>query len=144
MRRRPPRSTRTDTLFPYTTLFRSFCCNARRGWGLIRYDPTSVRPAPSRGQALSLSKDRPFSKGGKEERHFDKLNANGRWVMPMGELRRLTMADSVNVAVYHKQQKGERPGGIVMNPDSFGLTDHILDLAADNARDGHRESASSH
>src|SRR3546814_1299783 len=28
MRRRPPRSTRTDTLFPYTTLFRS---PARRG-----------------------------------------------------------------------------------------------------------------
>src|SRR3546814_5506616 len=25
MRRRPPRSTRTDTLFPYTTLFRSEC-----------------------------------------------------------------------------------------------------------------------
>src|SRR3546814_10160715 len=25
MRRRPPRSTRTDTLFPYTTLFRSGC-----------------------------------------------------------------------------------------------------------------------
>src|SRR3546814_16320231 len=38
MIRRPPRSTRTDTLFPYTTLFRSFLykalkssvdCNAR-------------------------------------------------------------------------------------------------------------------
>src|SRR3546814_11980624 len=27
MRRRPPRSTRTDTLFPYTTLFRSFRYN---------------------------------------------------------------------------------------------------------------------
>src|SRR3546814_12856837 len=26
MIRRPPRSTRTDTLFPYTTLFRSPCC----------------------------------------------------------------------------------------------------------------------
>src|SRR3546814_18290247 len=26
MRRRPPRSTRTDTLFPYTTLFRSGQC----------------------------------------------------------------------------------------------------------------------
>src|SRR3546814_5159677 len=26
MIRRPPRSTRTDTLFPYTTLFRSACC----------------------------------------------------------------------------------------------------------------------
>src|SRR3546814_4746239 len=28
MIRRPPRSTRTDTLFPYTTLFRSQCSNA--------------------------------------------------------------------------------------------------------------------
>src|SRR3546814_2658515 len=30
MIRRPPRSTRTDTLFPYTTLFRS--PQPRRGW----------------------------------------------------------------------------------------------------------------
>src|SRR3546814_8153556 len=29
MRRRPPRSTRTDTLFPYTTLFRSWDIRAR-------------------------------------------------------------------------------------------------------------------
>src|SRR3546814_20382470 len=28
MIRRPPRSTRTDTLFPYTTLFRSLACAA--------------------------------------------------------------------------------------------------------------------
>src|SRR3546814_14905330 len=33
MIRRPPRSTRTDTLFPYTTLFRSY-----RSW-LRRHDP---------------------------------------------------------------------------------------------------------
>src|SRR3546814_2798825 len=31
MRRRPPRSTRTDTLFPYTTLFRS--CLLRQNYG---------------------------------------------------------------------------------------------------------------
>src|SRR3546814_4394245 len=37
MIRRPPRSTRTDTLFPYTTLFRS---------------PTSHMPAPT-GQLIS-------------------------------------------------------------------------------------------
>src|SRR3546814_5502974 len=30
MIRRPPRSTRTDTLFPYTTLFRSKCCLLQR------------------------------------------------------------------------------------------------------------------
>src|SRR3546814_6891094 len=31
MRRRPPRSTRTDTLFPYTTLFRSWTPPHRSG-----------------------------------------------------------------------------------------------------------------
>src|SRR3546814_8572854 len=31
MIRRPPRSTRTDTLFPYTTLFRSEGCSMLRG-----------------------------------------------------------------------------------------------------------------
>src|SRR3546814_3197752 len=43
MIRRPPRSTRTDTLFPYTTLFRSPSCGS----------PVTV-PAPSR-QVISLS-----------------------------------------------------------------------------------------
>src|SRR3546814_3163382 len=38
MIRRPPRSTRTDTLFPYTTLFRSRCglCAHRQDHGKIR------------------------------------------------------------------------------------------------------------
>src|SRR3546814_243302 len=30
--RRPPRSTRTDTLFPYTTLFRSLTAGRARNW----------------------------------------------------------------------------------------------------------------
>src|SRR3546814_6331335 len=36
MIRRPPRSTRTDTLFPYTTLFRSIHLNreANQGWAI--------------------------------------------------------------------------------------------------------------
>src|SRR3546814_1544714 len=41
MIRRPPRSTRTDTLFPYTTLFRSPC-----GW---RPPPTGRRSSPGSG-----------------------------------------------------------------------------------------------
>src|SRR3546814_6564488 len=36
MIRRPPRSTRTDTLFPYTTLFRSF------EWIHVRFSPFSL------------------------------------------------------------------------------------------------------
>src|SRR3546814_3116232 len=34
MIRRPPRSTRTDTLFPYTTLFRSLPVEAKRSLGI--------------------------------------------------------------------------------------------------------------
>src|SRR3546814_16179736 len=41
MIRRPPRSTRTDTLFPYTTLFRS-----RRGVGLLRFVRSAFAAAP--------------------------------------------------------------------------------------------------
>src|SRR3546814_5720504 len=53
MIRRPPRSTRTDTLFPYTTLFRSRWQHPSRG-PLRR--PTDPGPAPSR----TISKPRSF------------------------------------------------------------------------------------
>src|SRR3546814_16698634 len=36
MLRRPPRATRTDTLFPYTTLFRSASSGLGRHFGLLR------------------------------------------------------------------------------------------------------------
>src|SRR3546814_18069251 len=36
MIRRPPRATRTDTLFPYTTLFRSTCNELRQAVTLLR------------------------------------------------------------------------------------------------------------
>src|SRR3546814_4597510 len=46
MIRRPPRSTRTDTLFPYTTLFRSvqriFEAEADRAMDLMRYGDRGV------------------------------------------------------------------------------------------------------
>src|SRR3546814_5194175 len=60
MIRRPPRSTRTDTLFPYTTLFRSCCgyaCTVGhlplpffRKW----FIPTSARPEPVEGPFFLL------------------------------------------------------------------------------------------
>src|SRR3546814_13612025 len=42
MIRRPPRYTRTDTLFPYTTLFRSIKMSAMPAWGMVpgHDDPT--------------------------------------------------------------------------------------------------------
>src|SRR3546814_15675969 len=44
MIRRPPRSTRTDTLFPYTTLFRSA---AQRGQAVLRHGRHLAREFPA-------------------------------------------------------------------------------------------------
>src|SRR3546814_13056353 len=64
MIRRPPRSTRTDTLFPYTTLFRS--CDPRRGCGLFpdRLDRDLADDAAIYG----ILDDRNFARGGQGHR----------------------------------------------------------------------------
>src|SRR3546814_14549748 len=74
MIRRPPRSTRTDTLFPYTTLFRSLevDVDVRRLLALARDepleqelvldridrgDPEQIADAAVRGRTASLAQD---------------------------------------------------------------------------------------
>src|SRR3546814_12453047 len=47
MIRRPPRSTRTDTLFPYTTLFRSWSVGLERD-AISFAEPASCRWRPAR------------------------------------------------------------------------------------------------
>src|SRR3546814_15581405 len=42
MIRRPPRSTRTDTLFPYTTLFRSPCLAGHYHRAIVRRQPLNL------------------------------------------------------------------------------------------------------
>src|SRR3546814_14300149 len=60
MIRRPPRSTRTDTLFPYTTLFRSYIAADRNIVDVIRsYAPgfiftTSLSPVLVAGALASV------------------------------------------------------------------------------------------
>src|SRR3546814_2512961 len=51
MIRRPPRSTRTDTLFPYTTLFRSLA--ARAGADAVRCRRHAGLPGRSAGKSRS-------------------------------------------------------------------------------------------
>src|SRR3546814_4663630 len=50
MIRRPPRSTRTDTLFPYTTLFRSSQASNMRGRFVSGFDATRRRLTVTAGQ----------------------------------------------------------------------------------------------
>src|SRR3546814_18494059 len=62
MIRRPPRSTRTDTLFPYTTLFRS--CEPN---GALR--PRSGDAGQSLREYLGLAIRRPAAKAPRREPH---------------------------------------------------------------------------
>src|SRR3546814_2376013 len=71
MRRRPPRSTRTDTLFPYTTLFRSFATatsapRVRRQSRCSEAQPSSTRA--SRQSAGKHSASRPRGQCGATRR----------------------------------------------------------------------------
>src|SRR3546814_4865298 len=59
MRRRPPRATRTDTLFPYTTLFRSGCVR----------DPRFSRPSPGNLRPAALPREPSGSAAGVSRNH---------------------------------------------------------------------------
>src|SRR3546814_8669543 len=87
MIRRPPRSTRTDTLFPYTTLFRSVV--AHRGDRTIRcrqVDParSTDRQQPRHPRTGDLAGDRPLhplraaplpDRTGRSEEHTSELQS---------------------------------------------------------------------
>src|SRR3546814_13335148 len=66
MRRRPPRSTRTDTRFPYTTLFRSEGLRAliaKEDPLLVDVMPTQPKPANRRADAIWRDPQRETIKG---------------------------------------------------------------------------------
>src|SRR3546814_2414420 len=74
MIRRPPRSTRTDTLFPYTTLFRSMVCG-RCSMPPISPGPKKCAarlPPPSRPSAGSTS---PSTMPARSEEHTSELQS---------------------------------------------------------------------
>src|SRR3546814_10800070 len=67
MIRRPPRSTRTDTLFPYTTLFRSYFLDRNLAAGIDLYRTTTDRDDYSDFEEERL--------GGRSEEHTSELQS---------------------------------------------------------------------
>lgn len=55
----------------------------------------------------------------------------------MGEMKRMTMADGADIAVYHALPEGARRGGLVLIQEIFGVTDHIRELCDEYAADGY-------
>src|SRR3546814_1981080 len=76
MIRRPPRSTRTDTLFPYTTLFRSLRHSEQAG-GPVR----PLRAGKSAGAGAIAKQDRRHRDAFVESFGFSKIQASA--VMPV-------------------------------------------------------------
>src|SRR3546814_6770641 len=83
MLRRPPRSTLTDTPFPYTTLFRSCSilagCSAARRKAVGRPEPPPRIPHPPQGMRLRGRRHRgpprPSDRGGRSEEHTSELQS---------------------------------------------------------------------
>src|SRR3546814_13775057 len=102
MIRRPPKSTRTDTLFPYTTLFRSKA--AHHGRLQQRKGPDRFVPAPC---------DRRVDAG-------DDDKADQR---PVGYHARTQSLDDVRV---HKRCDGHGPGNPgKLQGEEFWLVEHV-------------------
>src|SRR3546814_21030817 len=70
MIRRPPRSTRTDTLFPYTTLFRSY-----RSWARI-FRFQRDQPRIGRREVTERQEAGPEPGADEEDRKSTRLNSS--------------------------------------------------------------------
>src|SRR3546814_10723487 len=79
MIRRPPRSTRTDTLFPYTTLFRSARFGPVRGHSSDRGDAAAVEESVRRDHRCPRQLQRPpvhaHGGPGRSEEHTSELQS---------------------------------------------------------------------
>src|SRR3546814_13016282 len=77
MIRRPPRSTRTDTLFPYTTLFRSVGVAAHiRAHRIIHPRPLQRGVGKGKSAGLDNMGGRPEAGGGAQDRKSTRLNSS--------------------------------------------------------------------
>src|SRR3546814_6243743 len=98
MIRRPPRSTRTDTLFPYTTLFRS-----RPFRAAAPAFPASDPPLRhDRSRAAENRPAAPDATGGRSEEHTSELQSLMRISYAVFCLKKKKNKDEERNTQYHK------------------------------------------
>src|SRR3546814_4949256 len=98
MIRRPPRSTRTDTLFPYTTLFRS--CSRMRSTPVSASALTPSSGSPSRAaRPATCASDSSPATYSRSEEHTSELQSLMRISYAVFCLKKITTAPPVNL--YH-------------------------------------------
>src|SRR3546814_2276007 len=87
MIRRPPRSTRTDTLFPYTTLFRSFCGQKATSRGPSKTEVNELF-AISQGKPLCAIPDTPINRSYDSQAFLEQLRTAGHLKLAKSHSRR--------------------------------------------------------
>src|SRR3546814_3724260 len=115
MIRQPPRATRTDTLFPYTTLFRSIAergdgrARAHRRNGLIEIDHDADgnadrRPAQRKAERARVAPDLGLAVGGHHDRAagVDRRRSGGRSEEHTSELQSLMRISYAVFCLKHK------------------------------------------
>src|SRR3546814_16812865 len=127
MIRRPPRSTRTDTLFPYTTLFRS-----NKGGGIRRQaDAGGHSPQRPAGRAGPISTREAC------DRTFPRLRATRSDVE--AEVQHVAFLDPVFLA-FQAQAAGVTGAGFAAVPDDvvaadgFGAAAALFDVEVERER----------
>src|SRR3546814_4145574 len=107
MIRRPPRSTRTDTLFPYTTLFRSPCLRSEEGRPRF---PECCHRRPSRPLSAARVRPAPRSHASPDPWHNVPARGQGRSEEHTSELQSL-MRISYAVFCLKKKKKHNKHTG---------------------------------
>src|SRR3546814_8851085 len=121
MIRRPPRSTRTDTLFPYTTLFRSAVArhhraalpegNQRRG--VVRQPLPLARGVPGAGRGAARS-----------EEHTSELQSLMRISYAVFCLKKKRLREHTPASVHHKRKRLNSTTHFALHYQSSDRTKH--------------------
>src|SRR3546814_20145541 len=111
MIRRPPRSTRTDTLFPYTTLFRSASKSERGTVG----EQSGVK-------AARLSAIKADIAARLCDPHLDAIGVAKRGGISPRYVRRLFQEEGTNFSAYVLGQRLDRAHRLLLHPGATGRT----------------------
>src|SRR3546814_18953715 len=102
MIRRPPGSTRTDTLFPYTTLFRSIDTVAFSNVVALR-PVISQNDAAPKYEVMALTPARTWAKVGAM---FEQIKKSTGEVFYQGRIDDPSMANPMDIALWHDREGG--------------------------------------
>src|SRR3546814_2718643 len=103
MIRRPPRSTRTDTLFPYTTLFRSGG-GLRALWGAPSAAPSNLNPLRARG-IFAARKDNHMAAKKQKDSSADLRMNEKKWTRSEEHTSELQSLMRISYAVFCLKKK---------------------------------------